>query len=99
MYVFSFIVRSLSPAHPVLQTGPESSEHWPEHGARSTAGGSGSSLSTVQRPAVTVKAERPDTRVSHPPPPVTRASQWSGNPYGNGYGVEMDGNGAQFVKR
>ena len=24
--------------------------------------------------------------------------QWSGNPYGNGYGVEMDGNGAQFVK-
>ena len=28
----------------------------------------------------------------------TRALQWSGNPYGNGYGVEMDGNGAQFVK-
>ena len=27
-----------------------------------------------------------------------RALQWSGNPYGNGYGVEMDGNGAQFVK-
>ena len=29
---------------------------------------------------------------------VIRALQWSGNPYGNGYGVEMDGNGAQFVK-
>ena len=29
---------------------------------------------------------------------VSRALQWSGNPYGNGYGVEMDGNGAQFVK-
>ena len=29
---------------------------------------------------------------------VTRALQWSGNPYGNGYGVEMDGNGAQFVR-
>ena len=29
----------------------------------------------------------------------TRALQWSGNPYGNGYGLEMDGNGAQFVKR
>ena len=28
----------------------------------------------------------------------TRALQWSGNPYGNGYGVEMDGNGAQFLK-
>ena len=28
-----------------------------------------------------------------------RALQWSGNPYGNGYGLEMDGNGAQFVKR
>ena len=27
-----------------------------------------------------------------------RALHWSGNPYGNGYGVEMDGNGAQFVK-
>ena len=27
-----------------------------------------------------------------------RALQWSGNPYGNGYGVEMDGNGEQFVK-
>ena len=27
-----------------------------------------------------------------------RALQWSGNPHGNGYGVEMDGNGAQFVK-
>ena len=31
--------------------------------------------------------------------PETRALQWSGNPYGNGYGLEMDGNGAQFVKR
>ena len=29
---------------------------------------------------------------------VPRALQWSGNPYGNGYGVEMDGNGTQFVK-
>ena len=29
---------------------------------------------------------------------VGRALHWSGNPYGNGYGVEMDGNGAQFVK-
>ena len=29
---------------------------------------------------------------------VTRALQWSGNPYGNGYGLEMDGNGAHFVK-
>ena len=29
----------------------------------------------------------------------TRALQWSGNPYGDGYGLEMDGNGAQFVKR
>ena len=29
---------------------------------------------------------------------MTRALQWSGNPYGNGYGLEMDGNGAQFVK-
>ena len=28
----------------------------------------------------------------------TRALQWSGNPYGNGNGLEMDGNGAQFVK-
>ena len=28
-----------------------------------------------------------------------RALHWSGNPYGNGYGLEMDGNGAQFVKR
>ena len=27
-----------------------------------------------------------------------RALQWSGNPYGIGYGLEMDGNGAQFVK-
>ena len=27
-----------------------------------------------------------------------RALHWSGNPYGNGYGVDMDGNGAQFVK-
>ena len=30
--------------------------------------------------------------------PTLRALQWSGNPYGNGYGVEMDGNGTQFVK-
>ena len=30
---------------------------------------------------------------------IPRALQWSGNPYGNGYGLEMDGNGAQFVKR
>ena len=30
---------------------------------------------------------------------VGRALQWSGNPYGNGYGLEMDGNGAQIVKR
>ena len=29
---------------------------------------------------------------------VRRALQWSGNPHGNGYGVEMDRNGAQFVK-
>ena len=29
---------------------------------------------------------------------LTRALQWSGNPYGNGFGVEMDENGAQFVK-
>ena len=29
---------------------------------------------------------------------VGRALQWSGNPYGNGYGLEMDGNGAHFVK-
>ena len=29
---------------------------------------------------------------------AARALQWSGNPYGNGYGLEMDGNGAQFVK-
>ena len=28
-----------------------------------------------------------------------RALQWSGNPYGNGYESEMDGNGAQFVNR
>ena len=28
----------------------------------------------------------------------TRVLQWSGNPYGNGYGLEIDGNGAQFVK-
>ena len=28
----------------------------------------------------------------------TRALQWSGNPYGNGFGVEMNGNGTQFVK-
>ena len=35
----------------------------------------------------------------NPPPMVARRTlQWSGNPYGNGYGVEMDGNGAQFVK-
>ena len=27
-----------------------------------------------------------------------RGLQWSGNPYGNRYGVEMDGNGAQLVK-
>ena len=27
-----------------------------------------------------------------------RALQWSRNPYGNGFGVEMDGNGAQVVK-
>ena len=30
---------------------------------------------------------------------IGRALQWSGNPYGNGYGLEMDGNGAQFVER
>ena len=30
---------------------------------------------------------------------ASRALQRSGNPYGNGYGLEMDGNGAQFVKR
>ena len=30
--------------------------------------------------------------------PLTKALQWSGNPYGNGFGVEMDGNGARFVK-
>ena len=29
---------------------------------------------------------------------LARALQWSGNPYGNGYGLEMDGNGAHFVK-
>ena len=29
----------------------------------------------------------------------SRTLQWSGNPYGDGYGLEMDGNGAQFVKR
>ena len=29
---------------------------------------------------------------------TTRALQWSGNPYENGYGVDMDGNGAQLVK-
>ena len=29
---------------------------------------------------------------------LVRALQWSGNPYGNGYGVEMDGNRAHFVK-
>ena len=29
---------------------------------------------------------------------VSRALQWSGNPHGIGYGVEMDGNWAQFVK-
>ena len=28
----------------------------------------------------------------------TRALQWTGNPNGNGYGLEMDGNGAQFLK-
>ena len=28
----------------------------------------------------------------------SRSLQWSGNPYGNGYGVEMGGNGTQFVK-
>ena len=28
----------------------------------------------------------------------TRALQWSGNPYGDGDGVDMDGNGASFVK-
>ena len=27
-----------------------------------------------------------------------RALQWSENPYGNGYGVEMDENWAQFLK-
>ena len=30
--------------------------------------------------------------------PQSRALQWSGNSYRNGYGVEMDGNVAQFVK-
>ena len=30
---------------------------------------------------------------------LQRALQWSGNPYGNGYESEMDGNGAQFVNR
>ena len=34
----------------------------------------------------------------HGPCPMTRALQWSGNPYGTGYGVEMDGNGTQFMK-
>ena len=29
---------------------------------------------------------------------ASRALQWSGNPYGTGYGLEMDGNGAQFVE-
>ena len=29
---------------------------------------------------------------------TVRALQWIGNPYGNGYGLEMDGNGAQFMK-
>ena len=29
----------------------------------------------------------------------SRALQWNGNPYGNRYGLEMDGNGSQFVKR
>ena len=28
----------------------------------------------------------------------TRALQWGGNPYGNGFGVEMDGNGVHLVK-
>ena len=36
--------------------------------------------------------------VSPPPEVIIRALQWSGNPYGNGYGLEMDGNGAQFMK-
>ena len=37
---------------------------------------------------------------SQPSQPIepSRALQWNGNPYGNGYGVEMNGNGAQFVK-
>ena len=30
---------------------------------------------------------------------ASRALQWSGTPYGNGYGLEMDRSGAQFVKR
>ena len=29
---------------------------------------------------------------------MIRALQWSGNPCGNGFGVETDGNGAYFVK-
>ena len=38
------------------------------------------------------------SRQSLAPLPRTRALRWSENPYGNGYGVEMGGNGAQIVK-
>ena len=47
---------------------------------------------------------RQSARASYQPRQIgptvrSRALHWSGNPYGNGYGLEMDGNGAQFVKR
>ena len=29
---------------------------------------------------------------------IFHSLQWSGNTYGNGYEVEMDGNGGQFLK-
>ena len=49
-----------------------------------------------ERGAITQQA--PGSRA---PEPTSRALQWSGNPYGNGYGVEMEwkwsGNGVEMA--
>ena len=39
-----------------------------------------------------------ENKICHCQPNFRSRIQWSGNIYGNGYGLEMDGNGTHFVK-
>ena len=60
------------------------------------------SQSAISRSRVTVSQQPVQNHsqpAAGPESQSARALQWSGNPYGNGYGVEMDGNGAHFFKK